>query len=175
MSSTPYEHIAVITKTVGLQGEVVVTLAHNLFSLLQEGTRVWLTPPPRTGIYETTVCSVRELNTKSLALKIEGVDDRSTALDLVGPKVLVELDEELAFETALALDDLIIGRKVVDKEHGDLGHIVDILETGANDVWCIDGPFGEFMIPAIDEVVITIPRRIEVPIPVRLLKGLLPE
>jgi len=35
----------------------------------------------------------------------------------------------------------------------ELGTVVDVIVTGANDVWVIDGPYGEVLVPVIDDVV----------------------
>ena len=150
-------------------------MASSLFSLFYEGVRVWLTPPPLHGIYETEVISTRMLDTHTLAIKFKDVTTRPQAMELVGRSILIELDGEIKAELATQFDSLIIGRSVSDKEHGNLGTITQIIETGANDVWVIDGPFGEFMIPVIDDVVKRVPRNEKKPISVKLLKGLLPE
>ena len=38
----------------------------------------------------------------------------------------------------------------------DLGEIIEILETGSNDVYVVAGPTGEILIPALSQVVKTI-------------------
>ncbi|MEN6460726.1 MAG: ribosome maturation factor RimM [Syntrophomonas sp.] len=46
---------------------------------------------------------------------------------------------------------------VFDSRVGLLGKIVEILETGANDVYVVDSPkYGEILIPAIKEVIIDV-------------------
>ncbi|HJH10898.1 MAG TPA: ribosome maturation factor RimM [Metalysinibacillus jejuensis] len=48
----------------------------------------------------------------------------------------------------------IIGCKVVSEEDGDvIGEIIDILQTGANDVWVVKGAKKEHYIPYIEDVV----------------------
>jgi 16S rRNA processing protein RimM len=42
---------------------------------------------------------------------------------------------------------------VFDGERGLIGEITDVIITGANDVWVIEGPFGEVLIPVIDQVI----------------------
>jgi 16S rRNA processing protein RimM len=50
---------------------------------------------------------------------------------------------------------------------------VEVILTGANDVWVVDGPFGEILIPVIDDVVLGTEPEGET-IVVRLLDGLMP-
>lgn len=46
---------------------------------------------------------------------------------------------------------------VVDNNNGkELGTVVDVSETGANDVWHIKTPKGEVLIPAVKDVVVSV-------------------
>lgn len=47
----------------------------------------------------------------------------------------------------------IIGVNVETEAGESLGKVVQVLETGANDVFVVRGPLGEVLLPAIDEVV----------------------
>jgi 16S rRNA processing protein RimM len=47
----------------------------------------------------------------------------------------------------------LIGLKVVTEEGRELGRIVEILETGANDVYVVHGAGSEWLLPATKEVV----------------------
>ncbi len=48
----------------------------------------------------------------------------------------------------------VLGSRVTDERHGDLGEIVEVIETGANDVWVVEGPLGQVLLPVIDDVVL---------------------
>jgi 16S rRNA processing protein RimM len=67
-----------------------------------------------------------------------------------------------------------VGLKVVDEARGSLGLIEDVIVTGANDVWVVRGPYGEVLIPVIDDVVISV-HESEGLVTVRLLPGLIDE
>ncbi|QGT99961.1 16S rRNA processing protein RimM [Candidatus Syntrophocurvum alkaliphilum] len=48
----------------------------------------------------------------------------------------------------------LIGLNVYDEEKGELGKIIDIIETGANDVYVIKSEvYGEILLPAIKQVI----------------------
>ena len=47
----------------------------------------------------------------------------------------------------------MIGLKVVDMDGNPVGELVDVLATGANDVYVVQGPAGERLLPAIESVV----------------------
>jgi len=62
----------------------------------------------------------------------------------------LELDEDTYF-----IQDLI-GIEVSDADSGFVyGKITDVMQTGANDVYVIQGKDREYLVPAIPEVVIT--------------------
>jgi len=134
------------------------------------GESVWVVPPaPHARPYR--ILGVRDLP-KGPVLALEGVSDLSTAELLRGRTLLV--DAALAPQAAPEADELdIIGFEVVDETRGTLGSVGAIIVTGANDVLEVgDGPFGEVLIPVIDQVILNVDedaRRIDV----RLLDGLL--
>jgi 16S rRNA processing protein RimM len=68
-----------------------------------------------------------------------------------------------------------VGMSVFDEERGGLGVIDEVLVTGANDVWIVrGGPFGEVLIPVIDQCVLELDWDAMVA-RVRLLPGLIEE
>jgi len=47
----------------------------------------------------------------------------------------------------------LVGLDVVTAEGRELGKVVDVMQTGANDVYVVRGPGGEVLVPAIESVV----------------------
>jgi 16S rRNA processing protein RimM len=45
------------------------------------------------------------------------------------------------------------GLKVIDREAGDVGVLEDLLSTPGHDIYVVEGPYGEVMIPAVSEMV----------------------
>lgn len=93
-------------------------------------------------------------------LKLEGLHDRNSVEGLrsmlleVPDAEVVRDDDESYFVHEL------IGLRVHTPDGQDLGKIVDVMATGANDVWVIRSEKGEILAPAIGEVIqeIDIPR-----------------
>lgn len=135
---------------------------------LPPGLHVWFVPPPAT-VRESVLLSVRR-GPKGPLMRFEGVEDIGTASTLAGSSVMVkpeDLPEELLSE-----EEDLLGYEVFDEERGELGTIEDVIVTGANDVWVVRGPFGEVLVPDIDDVVLDVDddaRRIDV----RMLPGLM--
>lgn len=83
-------------------------------------------------------------------MKLKGIDCIEQAESLVGMSVMREvLNEEKSSETEFFVKDLI-GIEVYDELSEYLGTLEQVLMTGANDVYEIKKPSGEFFyIPAI--------------------------
>ena len=169
---TPYINVARIVRVHGKSGEVVVAPLDGLPFCLWPEMSVCLTPPELTGPRFREVLDVREHNGQALVL-FDGVESISDAEGLVGKLVLAAREDvpEAVFE-----QDVLscAGRVVVDERHGEIGTIAEVMQLPANDVWRIEGPFGELFVPVIEQVVGTSIAP-EGPIAVRLLPGIIDE
>jgi 16S rRNA processing protein RimM len=160
-----------VARLQGLKGEVVVHTLDDVPFLISEGMRVWFVPPP-AAVRDAVVAGIREAP-RGTVLRFEGVADPHTAESLVGATIHVRTEDlpegwdEPEWEP--------VGLAVVDDVHGHLGTVARVIVTGANDVWVVEGgPYGEVLVPDIDEVVLEIDDETRT-VSVRLLPGLLPE
>jgi 16S rRNA processing protein RimM len=130
------------------------------------GLEVWFVPPPalvRTG----RITGVRP-GPKGPLFAIDTVADLGTAETLRGCTVLAR-----AADLPEAVEEFDpVGMEVFDHERGLLGEITDVIVTGANDVWVVEGPFGEVLLPVIDQVLVDIDEEAGV-VNVTLLPGLI--
>jgi 16S rRNA processing protein RimM len=109
-------------------------------------------------------------------LKLQGYDDINQAEKLRNHYLWIprEMARSLPEDTYYIAD--IIGCTVKTHEGGSLGDIVDVLQTGSNDVYVIRGCRGEeILIPALKKVVleVNLPEKVIV-VNVDELEGLLP-
>ncbi|MBC7266367.1 MAG: 16S rRNA processing protein RimM [Coriobacteriia bacterium] len=154
MDASPFTAVARILKTHGLDGEVsAALLVRHLEPAALQAADVWPVPPkgvPRPlHVSETRGC-----DETSCILAFEEVTDVATAKCLVGTLLLMRADD-LPETLESAVDD-VVGFEVVDATRGSLGSIVDVIVTGANDVWVVHGPFDEVLVPVIDDVVVSV-------------------
>lgn len=140
-------------------------------SALAEGLRVWFVPPSPGVPREARISTVRQ-GPKGPLVSFDAISGIDAASTLVGRELLAR-HEDLPDEIAEELDDDVIGYRVTDPQRGFLGEIVETIVTGANDVWVVEGPFGEVLIPVIEDVVVDIDDETE-SVTVALLEGLLP-
>ena len=132
--------------------------------------RVHLTPP---ALKRERISIVESLSVapEGARVRFSCAHDLDEAEGIVGCYVLASCDDFELGRLDSAVGDLL-GRSVVDERFGDLGSIVEVMETPANDVWMLDGsPHGEVLVPVIDEVIIELPE--EGAITVRIMDGLL--
>jgi len=172
MTPGPFVPLGRVVKTHGLKGEVSVAPAKDLPFVFPYGLQVWFVPPPkkaRGGRIE----SIRR-GPKGPLVKVSGINDVDQAATLIGTDILacedelpdswfVEIEEEFSAD----------GMRVTDEKRGLLGEVVETIITGANDVWVVHGPYGEVLLPVIDDVVMNIDEDAG-EIAVRLLPGLMP-
>lgn len=145
--------------------------ATDLPFVLPEALEVWFVPPSSTA-RSGRVQSVRP-GPKGPLVKVVGVDDVDAAKALCGRELLARADD-LPADWLASSDEVSgpVGMRVVDLKRGMLGEVVEVIETGANDVWVVEGPLGEVLLPVIDEVVLSIDADAR-EARVRLLPGLL--
>lgn len=88
-------------------------------------------------------------------LRLEGVETIDDAEKLRGKVLYIDRDDARLPEGKNFVQDLI-GCRVVDADDAskEYGEIADVFKTGANDVYTVKNPSGEFLVPVIDEVVV---------------------
>ena len=139
-----------IVTTHGIKGEIKIMPYTDYPELLCEFDRLFL------GKNHEEINVERSRVFKNMVIaKLEGYDTPEAAEKLRN-KILymhrdnLELDEDTYF-----IQDLI-GIEVSDADSGFVyGKITDVMQTGANDVYVIQGKDREYLVPAIPEVVIT--------------------
>ena len=139
-----------IVTTHGIKGEIKIMPYTDYPELLCEFDRLFL------GKNHEEINVERSRVFKNMVIaKLEGYDTPEVA-ERLRNKILymhrddLELDEDTYF-----IQDLI-GIEVSDADSGFVyGKITDVMQTGANDVYVVQGKDREYLIPAIPEVVIT--------------------
>jgi 16S rRNA processing protein RimM len=104
-------------------------------------------------------------------LHLNGVESRNDAETLHGQEILIEAAQRPRQEGEFFARE-VIGLKVRTIDGEELGEVVEILVTGANDVYVVKGDRGEILLPARVEVIRSIDVEAGV-MTVELLPGLL--
>jgi 16S rRNA processing protein RimM len=88
-----------------------------------------------------------------LLVKLSGITDRTTVEGLRGRHLFIAREEAMALEEDEYYEDELVGLRVETMEGELLGQLTEIIWTGANEVYIVQGPRGEVLLPAIAEVV----------------------
>lgn len=130
----------------GIDGELRVYVFEPGAPNLQRGRSVTIAGEIRK------IIRLRE-DRGDLLIGFEGITDRDAAMTLRGE--ILELPDRLVRrndEDSYFLHELV--GLLVETEGGEaVGNIREILQPGANDVYVVDTPSGEVLIPAIADVV----------------------
>jgi len=89
-------------------------------------------------------------------LTLVGVDDRDAAEALRGQWIYVAIEDALPLGEGEYYHFQIVGLQVITAEGEALGRVSEILPTGANDVYVIQGPRGEILVPALEGVILNV-------------------
>lgn len=117
------------------------------------GLHVWIAPP-LTIVREGDVVAARP-GPKGPLLTLSCVSDLSSASSIAG-RTLMARPQDLPAEIFIDEPDPL-GLVVHDVDRGLIGVVTDVIVTGANDVWVIEGDtYGEVLIPIIDEVLLDV-------------------
>lgn len=96
------------------------------------------------------------VNGNIVLLKIKGIDTINDA-ELYRNKLIFLHRKDFKMDDDVYFIQDLMGCKVFDASNGaELGVLTDVSKTGANDVWHITNPKGEYLVPVIDDVVKTV-------------------
>ena len=110
---------------------------------------------------------------KNLVLaKLKGIDNMNDAELLKQSSIQIERKDAISLEENTYFIVDLIGLKVITDKNEELGNIVDIFNTGSNDIYVVKDEMGkQTLLPAISEVIKNIDMENKV-ITVHLMKGL---
>lgn len=142
--------LGTLTAPWGVRGEIKVRLDADP-AYVRRVARVYLGAERRAvtlhGLYQRG---------RAYTLKLAGVNSIEEAQTLRDLEVAVPRAEAPPLPEGHFFVDDVVGLRAVTTAGRELGTVVDVLITGANDVYVVRGEAGEILIPAIGEVVVDI-------------------
>ncbi|PKM76641.1 MAG: 16S rRNA processing protein RimM [Firmicutes bacterium HGW-Firmicutes-15] len=151
MESQELIKIGKINGTHGYKGAVKVELLTDFPQRFKNLQKVKISQ--KNTVVELTIESCNSHQGK-LLIKFKGIDSIEEAVKYRNAYLNVSADEIYPLPEGSFYHFQLIGMKVYDLEIGYLGQLIDIIETGANDVYVIKSDvYEEILIPAIKEVI----------------------
>ncbi len=158
--------IGKIVNTVGLKGEVKVYNYSDSIEIYETIESIYVED-------RLTVIENVRAQKNMVILKLEGADDRNAAEALRGRELYITEDDlpELP-EGRYYVRDLI-GMSVIEKDEKLLGHVTDVLQNTAQDIFEVERENGnKLLIPKVDQFVLDIDTE-KREITVKLIEGML--
>lgn len=144
--------IGKLQKPHGLRGELQMVVLTDFPERIVHGKAVYCGESHVPQI----IRSVRNHNI-GLLVAFEGYESPESAGELSNQNVYVRADELPSLPEGEYYHHQLLGLSVVDQNGIPLGTLVEILETGANDVYIVEKADGsELLLPAIDQVILAV-------------------
>ena len=86
-------------------------------------------------------------------LMLQGIDSLETAKLYKSSLIQVPDTEAYDLPEGYYYHHQLIGLSVIDQKRGELGPLKEILETGAHDVYVVEGANKDYLLPAIPQVI----------------------
>jgi 16S rRNA processing protein RimM len=147
-------------KAFGVKGEMKIELMTDFPERFRNLKRVFLVSPNGKEI-ERKVRSVRYDAGGTLFLVFDGYDSPEKAKELNGWFIKVPREEAVRLPEGSYYWFELIGMEVVSESGEKLGTIVDVFETGSNDVYVMKRGGKETYIPATKDVVKQVDRQLK--------------
>jgi 16S rRNA processing protein RimM len=151
-SETEWATIGHIVAPFGIRGELKVYSMSDIPNRFAQLETVYLGPEhaPRR------ILAARPHKGAVIVLRLQGVDDANMAETLRNVVLMIPAHQLAELPADIYYHHDILGLQVITLQGRVVGTIVDILETGGNDVYVIrddDGGGKDILIPAIKDVV----------------------
>lgn len=149
-----YLAVGRVSRPHGVRGELRVKVLTDYPGRLGQHAYFYLASPDSPEIVRRYPVEKLRHHKEVLLLKLGGCDDRNGAEELRGQLVQIPTEEAVPLEEGEYYDFQLIGVKVEAESGESLGQVVEVLKTGANDVYVVRGPWGEVLLPAVKDVVL---------------------
>ncbi len=146
--------VGVITSTHGIRGEVKVFPTTDDPERFRSLKSLYL--QTRTGRQELKIGGVKFFK-QMVILRFQGIDSINEVEQYKGCELFVPREEAVPLEENEYYIADLIGMEVYTEEDQLLGTLRDVMETGANDVYCVETRnYGEVLIPAIRQCIMKV-------------------
>lgn len=136
----------------GVRGEIPLEIYSEMLELLAPGGLVYVGEAHQALTIEAT-----RWKNDLLLLKFEEIGDRTAVSELTNDLVYISTDQLPPLEDGGYYRHELIGLKVYEQGGPLLGELMEVLETGANDVYVVQNVAGEeVLIPATEHTILEV-------------------
>jgi 16S rRNA processing protein RimM len=150
LSEPRFIAIGHILRPHGVRGEVLVEVLTDFPERFDAHQVVYLGDEQQADRWQITGARWHK---DQVLLRLQGCPDRTTAERLRGLLVQVPIEEARPLPEGEYYVHQLIGLEVVTVEGEGLGRVSQVLFTNANEVYVVNGPRGQILLPAIADVI----------------------
>jgi 16S rRNA processing protein RimM len=143
-----------VSGTHGIRGELKVSCYSGEYNTLM-GLRTLLLRALNGDLLEVAVDSAR-LHSGRAIVKLKQFDTINAVEHLVGRELVINRSQFPETEEGEYYWHDLLGLRVLLDDDSELGIIADIFATGSNDVYVVRSETREYLIPALEDVVLEI-------------------
>jgi 16S rRNA processing protein RimM len=145
-----YLVVGFLRRAHGLQGEMIMDLHTDFPERFRSGRKLFVgnerTPMVLAGVRS---------HAKGMLIRFKGIETPEDTAKFRNQWVYVKASEVPALPEGQIYQHELFGFKVLDENEKPLGELVEIIETGANDVYVVKDESGkEILLPAIPSVIL---------------------
>jgi 16S rRNA processing protein RimM len=145
-----YLVVGFLRRAHGVRGEIIMDVHTDFPERLQSGKKLFVGDEHRP----LTFAAARP-HAKGMLVKFQGVETPESAGELRNQWVYVKASELPSLPEGRLYQHELFGLAVEDENGNPLGELVEIIETGANDVYVVRHESGkEILLPAIPSVIL---------------------
>ena len=145
-----YLVVGFLRRAHGLRGEIIMDLHTDFPERFQSGRKLFVGDEHKP----MTLSNTRP-HAKGMLVKFEGVETPEDAGRLRNQWVYIKSTDAPNLPEGRLYQHELFGFRVIDESGNELGELVEIIETGANDVYVVRNESGkEILLPAIPSVVL---------------------
>jgi len=144
-------HFGTIIGTHGIRGDLKVRPLTRGSTELCNADEVFIRPEIGAVTAFTPVRAV--VHKGNILLRLKGQENINLVTRFIGHDVLMGRSTNTGQENIHSSWQDIRGLEVIDRNCGALGQIEDKFTTAAHDIYVVQGPFGEVLIPVVDQFI----------------------
>jgi len=145
-----YLVIGFLRRPHGVGGEIIMDLHTDFPDRVKSGRKIFIGEKREAATFEST-----RLYANSMLIKLRGYDTPEAIGKFRNQWVYVKTKDIPSLPRGQHYNYELVGLDVVDDSGNALGKLVEILETGANDVYIVRDDSGkEILLPAIPSVIL---------------------
>lgn len=147
--------VARIVRTHGVRGALKVHPYGETLAEATAGLTCYAEPPPSCNRLTLTLSRIRTQG-RHLVIEFHEISTMEAAQTVIGSELLLPEDMLPPPSEGEYYHYQLLGLRVVTVQREELGSLKNIIETGAHDIYVVEREGREFLLPAVEEVIVEV-------------------